>query len=70
MGSVVDRIMASQRYPSLRGKKDFADVIKVKDLKMGEYPELSKWAQSNHTESLKAEKLSPFPPTSDRDGKR
>ena len=33
---------------SLHGKMNFADVIKVKDFEMGDYPGLSRGAQPNH----------------------
>lgn len=44
-------------YFTLPGKRDSADVIKAEHLGIGDYPELSKLAQSNH-KFLKAEKLS------------
>lgn len=40
--------MGSQRFAQTMG---FADMIKVMNLKMGDYPELSKWTQSNHINS-------------------
>lgn len=41
-------------------KKHFAEVTKVKDLEMGDHPELPKWAQHNQHESLKAVNYSQF----------
>lgn len=35
------------------GKKDFAEVIKLRDLK--DYPGLSRWTQCNHKEPHKTE---------------
>lgn len=45
---MVGRIMGPQRCALPRG---FADVIKVMNLKMGDYPGLSKWIQSKYVNS-------------------
>lgn len=41
-------IPAIWQYVLLYGKKDFEDIIKVTDLKKGNYSRLSEWVQSNH----------------------
>lgn len=40
-------------YVALHGKRSFAAVTKLKDLRWGNYPGLSKWAQCNHKISYK-----------------
>lgn len=59
MVAVVGRIMppakdihvsnaGTYEYVPLQCKTDFADVIKLKTLRWGDYPGLSGWAQCNH----------------------
>lgn len=43
-------------YITPHSTRDFADVTKVNDLEMGDYPGLSRWAQSNHMNSWKWKK--------------
>ena len=62
---VAGGIMVPQRCPrliiepmnvlTLHGKRDFADVIKSRILKWGDYPGLSRWAQCNHRGPCKRE---------------
>ena len=35
-------------YAALNDKRDFADVIKLRIWRQGDYPESSGWAQCNH----------------------
>lgn len=42
-------------YVTLPGKKDFADVIKLRILRWGDNPELFGWAQYNHKGLYKRE---------------
>lgn len=41
-------IPRTYEYIILHGKRDFADVIKLKDLKWGNYLGISGWVQGNH----------------------
>ena len=52
-GSVVGRILAPMTFSPcecviLRGKKDFANIIKVTNPKQGDCLGLPQWAQCNH----------------------
>lgn len=45
-------------YVTSCGAKDFPDGTKLKDLEMGDYPGLPRWAQANHMNPYKQRRRS------------
>ena len=57
-------IPGTYEYVTLLGKGDVAHVIKLRILKEGAYPGLSRWAQSNHKGQTKQGKRAAGEPES------